>query len=49
MDVYLLNVVRKARLVTPVMQESGGGKIVNISTFAAFEPESAFPASGPMR
>lgn len=49
MDVYLLNVVRVARLVTPVLQARGGGAIVNISTFAAFEPEPAFPTSGAMR
>ena len=49
MDVYLLNVVRIARLVTPILQSRGGGAIVNISTFAAFEPEPAFPTSGTMR
>jgi len=49
MDVYLLNVVRIARFVTPILQTSGGGSIVNISTFAAFEPEAAFPTSGAMR
>jgi NAD(P)-dependent dehydrogenase (short-subunit alcohol dehydrogenase family) len=49
MDVYLLNVVRIARLVTPIMQSRGQGAIVNISTFAAFEPDPAFPTSGVMR
>lgn len=49
MDVYLLNVVRIARLVTPILQANGGGSIVNVSTFAAFEPESAFPTSGALR
>jgi len=49
MDVYLLNVVRVARLVTPIMQSRGGGAIVNISTFAVFEPDPAFPTSGAMR
>lgn len=49
MDFYLLNVVRMARLVTPVMQAQGGGAIVNISTYAAFEPEEAFPTSGVFR
>lgn len=49
MDVYFLNVVRIARLVTPILVARGGGAIVNISTFAAFEPESAFPTSGAMR
>lgn len=49
MDVYFLNVVRMTRLVTPILQARGGGAIVNISTFAAFEPEPAFPTSGAMR
>ena len=49
LEVYLLNVVRIARLVTPVMQAQGGGSIVNISTYAAFEPESTFPTSGVFR
>jgi NAD(P)-dependent dehydrogenase (short-subunit alcohol dehydrogenase family) len=49
MDVYLLNVVRIARLVTPILQSRGGGSIVNISTFAAFEPDPAFPTSGTFR
>ncbi|HQD83033.1 MAG TPA: SDR family oxidoreductase [Quisquiliibacterium sp.] len=49
MDVYFLNVVRPTRLVTPVMQAQKGGAIVNISTFAAFEPDPAFPTSGVFR
>ncbi len=49
MDVYLLNVVRIARLVTPILESRGGGSIVNISTFAAFEPDPAFPTSGAIR
>lgn len=49
MEFYLLNVVRVARLVTPTMQAHGGGSFVNISTYAAFEPEEAFPTSGVFR
>ncbi len=49
MDVYLLNVVRPTRLVTPLMQAQGGGTIINISTFAAFEPDPLFPTSGVFR
>lgn len=49
MDVYLLNVIRPARLVTPLMQSQGGGAIINISTFAAFEPDPLFPTSGVFR
>jgi len=49
MDVYFLNVVRPTRLVTPIMQSQGGGAIVNVSTFAAFEPDPVFPTSGVFR
>ncbi len=49
MDYYLLNVVRIARLVTPVMRAGGGGSIVNVSTFAAFEPDPDFPTSAVFR
>jgi NAD(P)-dependent dehydrogenase (short-subunit alcohol dehydrogenase family) len=49
MEVYLLNVVRMARLVTPVMQAQRRGAIVNISTYATFEPEADFPTSGVFR
>jgi len=49
MEVYFLNVVRPTRLVAPIMQRQGGGTIINISTFAAFEPEQAFPTSGVFR
>lgn len=49
MDVYFLNAVRPTRLVTPIMQKQGGGVIINISTFAAFEPDPVFPTSGVFR
>ena len=49
MEVYLLNVVRPSRLVTPLMQRQGGGAIINISTFATFEPDPLFPTSGVFR
>lgn len=49
MEIYLLNVVRPTRLVTPLMQAQGGGTIINISTFAAFEPDPLFPTSGVFR
>lgn len=49
MEVYLMNVVRPTRLVTPMMQAQGGGVIINISTFAAFEPDPLFPTSGVFR
>jgi NAD(P)-dependent dehydrogenase (short-subunit alcohol dehydrogenase family) len=49
MEVYLLNVIRPTRLVTPLMQSQGAGTIINISTFVAFEPDPLFPASGVFR
>lgn len=49
LDMVLLNVVRMARLVTPMMEKQGQGAIVNISTFAAFEPSLAFPISSSLR
>lgn len=49
MDVYFMNVVRPTRLVTPIMQGQKSGSIVNISTFAAFEPDPAFPTSSVFR
>ncbi len=49
MDVYFLSAVRPTRLVTPIMQAQKSGSIVNISTFAAFEPDPVFPTSGVFR
>ena len=49
LDLLLLNVVRTARLVVPSMRERGGGSIVNISTFSAFEPSADFPVSSVIR
>ena len=49
MEVYFLNVVRPTRLVTPIMRRQKSGSIVNVSTFAAFEPDPAFPTSGVFR
>jgi len=49
MDYYLLNVIRAVRLVQPIMEEQGGGSIVNVSTFAVFEPDPDFPTSAVFR
>ncbi len=49
LEVYFLNVVRALRYVTPIMQKQKNGSIINISTYAVFEPESSFPTSGVMR
>ncbi|NDW06918.1 SDR family oxidoreductase [Jiella pacifica] len=49
MEVYFLSAVRPARLVAPIMAANGGGSIINISTFAAFEPSEVFPTSAVFR
>ncbi len=49
LDFYLLNVVRTVRLVTPIMLRQRSGAIVNISTYAVFEPDPLFPTSGVFR
>jgi NAD(P)-dependent dehydrogenase (short-subunit alcohol dehydrogenase family) len=49
LDLVVLNVVRMARLVTPLMQATGGGAMVNVSTFAAYEPDPGFPISASLR
>ena len=49
LDVYLMNVIRTARLVTPIMVAQKSGAIVNISTAWAFEPAATFPTSAVFR
>lgn len=49
LDMVLLNVAKMAQLVIPIMQAQGSGAIVNISTFAAFEPSPDFPISSVLR
>ena len=48
-DIYFLSAVRPIRAVTPIMEAQGGGAILNITTFATFEPDPAFPTSGVAR
>lgn len=48
-ELLLLNVIRMSRLVTPIMQQQGGGSLINISTFAAKDPSSKFPISSVAR
>lgn len=49
MEVYLLNVIRATRLVTPFMQQQKGGAIINISSAWTFEPTDMFPTSAVFR
>ncbi|MCC7272018.1 MAG: SDR family oxidoreductase [Alphaproteobacteria bacterium] len=49
LDVYLMNAIRPTRLVTPIMLKQRDGAIINISTFATFEPDPLFPTSGVFR
>lgn len=49
LDMVFLNVVRVARLVTPLMEARGGGSIVAVSTFGAVEPSLSFPVSSSLR
>jgi len=48
-EMVIKPVVRMAKLVTPVMEKQGGGSIVNITTFSAFEPSLIFPTSSVYR
>lgn len=45
LDLYVLNVVRMARIVTPILQRQGGGAIVNISSLGTVEPRPEYPLS----
>ena len=49
LDVYLMNVIRAVRIVTPIMQKQKQGAIINISTAWAFEPSAMFPTSAVFR
>jgi len=49
LELLILHVVRMARLVTPIFEQQGGGVMVNISTFSAFEPSPSFPVSSALR
>ncbi len=45
LDMYVLNVVKLARIVTPIMIEQGGGNFVNISSMNTVEPRAPYPMS----
>ena len=48
LEVYFLSAVRPVRLVLPHM-EATGGAVVNITSYAAHEPQAAFPTSSALR
>lgn len=48
-EMILFSIIRLVRLVTPIFERNNGGAIVNISTFAAFEPDLRYPVSSTMR
>jgi NAD(P)-dependent dehydrogenase (short-subunit alcohol dehydrogenase family) len=45
LDMYVLNVVRLARIVTPIMIDQDGGAFVNISSMNTVEPRAPYPMS----
>lgn len=49
LEVYFLSAVRPIRLVLPHMETQGSGAIVNITSYAAQEPQAAYPTSSMMR
>jgi NAD(P)-dependent dehydrogenase (short-subunit alcohol dehydrogenase family) len=49
LSLILLNVIRMARLATPIMLAQGGGAFVNISAADAYEPDSRFPIGSTYR
>ena len=42
-EMNLLSVIRMSRIVTPHLIDNGGGAILNMSAYGAFEPENDFP------
>src|ERR1700731_4151772 len=49
LDMYVLSVVRMARLVTPLMVAQGGGAFVNISALNAAEPRPGYAQMSVLR
>jgi NAD(P)-dependent dehydrogenase (short-subunit alcohol dehydrogenase family) len=49
LDLLFLNVVRMAKLVTPIMAEQAHGSIINISAADAYEPDLRFPLGSTYR
>jgi NAD(P)-dependent dehydrogenase (short-subunit alcohol dehydrogenase family) len=48
-EMILKPVIRLAKLLAPVMEAQGGGSIVAITTYSAFEPSLMFPTSSVYR
>ena len=48
-EMILKPVIRVAKAVTPTMEAQGGGSIVTITTYSAFEPSLIFPTSSVYR
>lgn len=44
-DMTMLSAIRALRLVLPGMRAQGSGAVVNLSSYAALEPEADFPAT----
>ena len=49
LEMILLSILRLCRAITPIFEAQGGGSIVNVSSFAAVEPDAAYPVSSVMR
>lgn len=49
LDIYLLNIIRATKLVTPIMEKQNSGVIINISSAWTFEPSEMFPTSAVFR
>lgn len=48
-NMILMNVIRLAREITPIMQAQVGGSFVNVSTLGAEEPRLIYPVSSTLR
>jgi NAD(P)-dependent dehydrogenase (short-subunit alcohol dehydrogenase family) len=48
-NLLLMNVIRSSRIITPILQNQGGGNMVNISTFVALASSLGFPIYSVMR